>query len=233
MTKDKLVFTDRHIWCDLAVSLIEAHFPDEIEIVRGGKGDKMPEGYGKADYDLVISFLSPFIIPSEVLRSSKLSVNFHPGTRDYPGIGCFNFALYEMAEVYGAVCHHMKEKVDTGLIIEERTFRVYEWDTVESLQFRAYISLVALLESFLQSYNDGSSFDEADIEWSRKPFTRKQLNELARLTDDLDEVEFRRRLRATDYPSHPPRIDLNGRSIVLDDEPSVPLAFSFFSGSKE
>jgi methionyl-tRNA formyltransferase len=227
MTNRVLVFTDRHIWCDLAVSLIEGYFPNSTEIFRGNKGDSLSDTYFDSQYKVTISFLSPFIIPSSILDRSKLSVNFHPGTREYPGIGCFNFALYEGANLYGSVCHHVKEKVDTGKIIEEETFPCFDWDTVESLQLRSYVALITFLESFLQRFQNGDDFEDANIDWSRKPFTRRQLNELADLSSNLDEAEFQKRLRATNYPTFPSQVDVHGQKFAFDHQTREPLAFSF------
>lgn len=222
------VFTDSNSWCDLAIEFINLHFPNNVEVIRGGKGDKLPEGLGLLEYDIIISFLSPFIIPKHVLNKSTLSVNFHPGTSNYPGTGCYNFALYEESDVYGAVCHHMEPSVDTGKIIEEDTFQVFVWDTVESLQFRSYISLIKLLSSFLSRVVNGDDFNINNIEWLRKPFTRKQLEELSTITVNMDKVEINKRIRATSYPGHPPKSDIDGHSFTAEENGRLPLAFRIF-----
>ncbi len=65
----------------------------------------------------IISFVSPWIIPENLLNSAqKAAINFHPGPPDYPGTGCYNFALYEGTKKYGVTAHHMEKKVDTGNI---------------------------------------------------------------------------------------------------------------------
>ena len=39
----------------------------------------------------------------------------------------------------------------------------------------------------------------ANEKWKNKPYLRKQLDELSRLTPDLDVKEIERRITATDY----------------------------------
>ncbi len=222
-----LVFTDSHMWCEMAGALIKCYFPEGVEFVRGKKGSVLPKGIGNTSLELVISFLSPFIIPQSILSNSKMSVNFHPGTSDYPGSGCFNFALYENATTYGAVSHHMESKVDTGEIIEEMTFPIFPHDTVESLQFRSYQTLMSLLDNFLQLYAAGEAIPTAGITWSRKPFTRRMLEKLKTLDPSSNEDEFVARFRATNYPGFPPRIEAYGQTFEVSQSDALPMAFSF------
>ena len=220
------LFTDKHIWCDFAHELVENYLGSGVNLYRGSKGDKLPRlELGKAT-PLNISFLSPFIIPKSVLDNSGLSINFHPGTRHYPGYGCYNFALYEEAREYGVVCHHMEQTVDTGKIIEEMTFPVFKRDSVETLQYRSFVFLLSMLTSILSRLCSGENFANAEIAWSRRPFTRKDLVKLTEFSKTMDGAEIDRRIRATAYPGHPVDLTSIGRGIEdLGDRP--PLAFSF------
>jgi methionyl-tRNA formyltransferase len=69
-------------------------------------------------------------------RAKHAAFNFHPGSPDYPGIGCLNFELYEEAREYGVTCHHMVPKVDTGGIIAVKHFAIFDSDCVASLLAR-------------------------------------------------------------------------------------------------
>ena len=63
----------------------------------GNRDDKFPEDieWWKGDY--IVSFLSPWVISNSLLnRAKKASINFHPAPPEYPGIGCTNFAIYEI-----------------------------------------------------------------------------------------------------------------------------------------
>ena len=92
-----------------------------VEIAGGAVGDPRPECLSRPG-DYLISFLSPWIITADELARFDTAINFHPASTDYPGSGCYNFALYDNAPEYGATCHHMLPKVDTGLVIDERRF---------------------------------------------------------------------------------------------------------------
>lgn len=41
-----------------------------------------------------------------------------------------------------------------------------------------------------------------DEHWTRKPFTRKQLNELCHIRPEMSEEEIERRIKATTYKTH-------------------------------
>jgi len=47
-------------------------------------------------YDYLISFLNSVYIDKSVRKKIKInSFNFHPGPPEYPGFGCYNFALLD------------------------------------------------------------------------------------------------------------------------------------------
>ena len=68
--------------------------------------------------DYLISYISDIIIPAKILKRTRIyNINFHPGPPNYPGIGCFNFAIYNEEKNYGCTVHLMEPSVDTGQII--------------------------------------------------------------------------------------------------------------------
>lgn len=201
----KLLLTKRNEWGDLAARYF-ATLPGENHIVRWS--DKPAWiAYNREDGDELYSFCWPEVIPEAALNRFVRAVNFHPGSTDYPGIGCYNFALYEGAREYGAVAHHMAPGVDSGPILEEDRFIVHPSDTVASLQVRTMVVLLGLFARLLGGYFTRTP----GAEWRRKPFTRADLDELCVVTPEMDESEIRRRVRAVDYPGYPgARVDLGG-----------------------
>ncbi len=193
-------------WCDAAVMESRTVFGDQLRVSRGEFGDDQPE-YG--DEDVILSFRSPWIVPAHALAHAKIAINFHPGTRDYPGTGCYNFALYEGAKRYGAIAHEMFPKVDAGPIIEERTFPVTERDTVATLKARTMIVMLAMFQDICGKIWNGESLPIRDYGWSRKPFTRREFEQLRVVTPDMDEREVARRTRAVTYPGFPGVVEVS------------------------
>ena len=102
-----------------------------VTFCLGKWGDPLPEEIRCWEGDYIISYLSRWVVPEDLLkRAKKAAINFHPASPEYPGIGCNNFALYENAKEYGVTCHHMASKVDTGKIIAVKRFPVYPEDDV-------------------------------------------------------------------------------------------------------
>jgi hypothetical protein len=61
--------------------------------------------------------------------------------------------------------------------------------------------------------------------WQRRPFTRRQLNELGRVTPDMTPEEIRRRVRAMEYPGFPGAfVELGGVRFVAQAPDRSPLA---------
>ena len=53
-----------------------------------------------------------------------LPINFHPGSPEYPGTGCTNFAIYNKEKEYGVTCHYMKTSVDSEILSQVKRFPI-------------------------------------------------------------------------------------------------------------
>lgn len=198
-----LVFAKNNHWGDLAINYLKSH-QAEIVMFRGDHGDPYPKIDYEVESDLIISFSSPWIIKDDLLKTATLAaINFHPGSPEYPGIGCTNFALYENAKNYGVTCHHMNPSVDTGKIIATKYFPIYENDTVLTLTDRTYAYLYLLYTDVLNSIFDQHKIPESTEHWKRRPFTRNELNQLCIIDQSMHKEEISRRIRAVTYPGKP------------------------------
>ena len=127
-----------------AISLVKS-VSTEIDVFHGSINDPFPSKAEKINYDLLVSYISPWIVPKKVLdRTIKWNINFHPGPPEYPGIGCFNFAIYDSATDYGATAHIMEPKVDIGEIIGVERFPITNQENVITLSNKTYESLLKL-----------------------------------------------------------------------------------------
>lgn len=186
-----------------AAELLLRH-DETAQIIFGDRKDSFPGRLVGQRYDYVISYISPWIVPSRVLdATTKSAINFHPGPTNYPGIGCTNFAIYHEEKEYGITVHYMKDKVDTGEIIHVERFPIFEKDNVYTLTQRCYAYIFIAFVKMLPYILRGEALPRSEETWQRRPFTRQDLNALCRLTRDMDEDEVRKRTRATEYPGMP------------------------------
>lgn len=194
-----LLLTKSTVWCRHAADLARSFFGERVVWCPGAVGDPLPRTDEVGPDAILISFLSPWIIPGTVLGRFQLAINFHPGSRHYPGIGSYNFAIYEKAKEFGSICHHMIAKVDAGDIIREDLFPLLGSETVEQLKLRTMTVMLHQFHSVLQELH-GKSVPSARISWARRAFTRAELNDLARLDAAMSGDEIRLRQRAMAYP---------------------------------
>jgi methionyl-tRNA formyltransferase len=190
-------------WCGHARDLATALFGARLEAHSGSVGDPLPAVTPRRRLAAILSFLSPWILPKSLIDQAELALNFHPGSRDYPGIGCYNFALYEGVAEYGVVCHHMDARVDTGAIVTEERFAVMPGESVETLKLRSMVVMLELFHRVATAIARGEPLPRAARTWSRKPFTRAELNALGEITPEMPEAEIRRRVHAMTYPGYP------------------------------
>ena len=194
----------------------------ELEVNIGRHGEPLPEDIGSWEGDYIISFLSSWIIPGCILKRAKIAaINFHPASPDYPGIGCYNFALYDRATEYGAMCHHMEPEVDAGDIIAVRRFPVYQADSVETLIERTYDNLIVLFYEIMAKILSGQELPKSKERWKKRATTREELDKLATITPDMNELEVHRRVVATTYGEWKPVVKLGNYTFELKTENST------------
>lgn len=208
-----------------AVDVARILFGDRVRIFTGTVGDPLPDELASGSPELLLSFLSPWIISQALLDKSGTALNFHPGSTDYPGIGCYNFALYEEVPEFGAVCHHMLAKVDTGTVVDERLFPVLPTDTVETLKYRTMVTMLAMFHDLCSLIASGRELPVSPRQWSRRPFTRREMEALKQIDAKMDEAEIKRRLRATVYPGYPgPYVQVGSDRFYVSVPDRPPLA---------
>ena len=77
------------------------------------------------EYDYLISFLNSVYIDKNMRKKiKKNSYNFHPGPPEYPGFGCYNFALLDSVSSYGCTVHLINDNFDNGKILRVNKFKV-------------------------------------------------------------------------------------------------------------
>jgi methionyl-tRNA formyltransferase len=192
-------------------------FPD-AKIVYGSRGAAFPGELLSWKGDYLFSYLSPWIIPGTLLENAKMgAINWHPGPPEYPGIGCTNFAIYNNEKEFGITCHYMLSKVDTGKVIETARFAILEEDGVFSITQKCY---VLILQSFLNIINKISrkeALPESTEHWTRKPYTRKELDALSRITPDMSRSEIEKRVKATTYDKPWAFVEIQGLKFFYKD----------------
>ena len=198
--------------CNKALAFCRQNFA-EVTACLGGWGDAFPEQARDWQGDYILSYLSRWLVPENLLGRAQLAAfNFHPGSPDYPGIGCLNFALYDEAGEYGVTCHHMNARVDTGNIIAVKRFPIFSSDTVASLLARTHDFQLVLFYEVMGWLLMGKALPQSDENWTRKPYSRKEFNQLGRITPDMDDAEVGRRVRATDFGDWQPVIEIGGHT---------------------
>ena len=186
-----------------AAELTKRHFP-KTTVILGNAQEPIKQDIYDGAYDYIISYISPWIVPERALKKVKIAaINLHPGPPEYPGIGCTNFAVYNNESEFGITVHHMKARVDSGRIIAVERFPIFEADTVYSLTQRCYAFIYIAFIKTLNAIVKGEPLPESSEVWKRDPYTRKELNDLCRITGGMDDEEIRKRIKATTYPGMP------------------------------
>lgn len=177
----------------------------------------------KGDY--IFAFRSHLILPEALTKRAEVcAVNFHPGSTEYPGTGCANFALYEQSKEFGVTAHVIEKRVDSGAIIATKRFSIHNNDTVSSLLERTHIHLLALFYDVVdvlvyegQAGVQRLLTENENSRWSTTKRTVKELDALQVLTGNEDITETRRIIRATHTETFPTELVFHGEKFVRKD----------------
>ena len=187
-------------WCKAAQRFLQDQGA-RVLVLEGERGAPLPAAAMDWQGDYLVSFISSWVVPETLLARARVAaINFHPAPPEYPGIGCYNFALYDNAATYGVTCHHMVRRVDSGRIIAVQRFPILPEDTVASLKDRSMSSLLDLFKAVMSGILRGEPLPVSGEQWTRKPYTRRELDALCRVTPEMPAEEIRRRARATFFP---------------------------------
>jgi methionyl-tRNA formyltransferase len=169
--------------------------------LKGPAGNTL-EALESASFDLLVSKGTGVIVPQHILDKAKCAVNIHGGPPSYPGRDPHHWAAYDGATEYGATLHYMIAKVDAGPIIDVELFPVPAGCPPSTLLGLADKAGQKLLHRFLDRYEREGPPPATSIQWGKRRTTRAHFLELCRITPDMPEPEFNRRLHATSFPGY-------------------------------
>ena len=211
--------------CLLTTQLIDylKIFSSKLEIVlsTNSRNQKLPNNVFSWQGDLILCFRSLYILPKSLIENAKIAaINFHPGPPEYPGSGGINFALYENKKKFGVTAHLMNEKVDSGKILEVKTFPILEKDNVDSLLKKTHLKLFDITKKFIFCLHSEKSEFIADkllksqFIWSNKRRSIKEVDKLSVISCETSKEEINKRIRSFHTNKFPLSIIINDFKFV-------------------
>ena len=192
-------------------------------ILSSGRDELIPEDIVSWSGDYIFCFRSMIILPKSIIHKAKVAaINFHPGSPEYPGSGCLNYALYENSMLFGVTSHLMTEKVDEGSIIKCYRFPIYGSDTVNSLLGRTHLKLLELFFDVIsgisingKNYLNESIKNSKNEKWTGVKRKIKDINNLSIIDKNIAENEMLKLIRAVHTENYPLKIVLHGYDFLL------------------
>ena len=177
------------------------------------------------NYSYIICFRSFYILKKNLINKAKIAaINFHPGTPNYRGTGCVNYALYNNERYFGSTCHIINERIDNGQIIDVKKFKIEEKDTVTSVLQKTYFSMLKqskkILSKLFQNKENLTFFvmKNRKLKWSKKIDKLKDLNKFYEIKGNCSKLELEKKIRATNTKLFKPYIYLHKKKFFyLDD----------------
>ena len=157
------------------------------------------------EFDYLFSVMNLEILPDELIsRAQKMAINFHdallPG---YAGLNAPSWAIMNKEEEHGVTWHEMATVVDAGRILKQKSFEIYEADTVFNVNTKCY---QAGLEGFKEMVSEITSGTLNPVEQvgERSYFGKtKRPEALATLDFNKPADDITALIRALDYGQYP------------------------------
>jgi methionyl-tRNA formyltransferase len=196
---------------------------ENLEVIfSADRKNRIPDHILNWSGDYIICFRSYFILPQDLIDRAKIAaINFHPGSPEYPGSGSASWALYNNNKEFGVTAHVMHATIDSGPILDVLTFPVLELDNVVSLSQR---SRMFLYDLFLRVMNNILLIQDyinirklsSQYTWSSLPHKINEINQLQKISPDIDRTELEKIIRATATGKFNPYIELHGYKFRLE-----------------
>lgn len=168
----------------------------------------------KIKFDFIISFRNQYILNKKILKkATTAAINFHPSLPKYRGIGCINFALLNGEKNFGSTVHLMDEKIDHGKIISVKSFKIDKNKNLDQIYNQAIQTMYNQAKEILKKISSDNNYlskkvKEKKFRWSKKIYSRKDLNNLYRININITKINLRKILKATVTKKFKPYIKL-------------------------
>ena len=177
--------------------------------------------YWKGDY--IFCFRSNYLFKkNEIRKVSNNIINFHPGPPKYRGIGCVNFAILNNEKRYGSTVHLIDtNKIDNGKIVDVVLWKTKTNLSVENTLLKTYEKQFYQLKRVIKYIKkDNLKFlikKNNKYKWSKKLYTRKNLNDLYLIDVNVKKNYFEKILKSTITKKFKPYILIHGKKFVYED----------------
>jgi len=161
-------------------------------------GEIAQKDYNQSPTSRLIAFCTDVIVPAAILNNfGGGAYNFHPASPDYPGSNAASFAIYDEVVLYGVTAHEMEASVDSGAIVGVETFAVPPGIRFMDLEILAYQNLLNLFDRLApQLVDTDNPLKILDLKWGQQKRTRKDFEQMQKVSDAMSEDEIRLRWRA-------------------------------------
>lgn len=145
------------------------------------------------DDSVVISVLFDTIIDTNFLVADVDYFNFHPGILpQYAGSATLSWSIFNGEEEAGITLHILTSGVDTGAVIDVRTFPILEQETGQTLWNKAEETIFEMFQNWLPELLDTSELTAIKQDTSeRKVYKRKDLEQIKDVTRNVRALTFK------------------------------------------
>lgn len=196
---------------------------NNIKVILSIKqGEKLTKNVLNWRGDYIFCFRSFFILPSKLINNASIAaINFHPGPPEYRGIGCVNFAIFNNEKKYGATCHLISKKIDSGKIIDVKRFNIKAKDSIDTLLKKTYKIQIIQFKKIIKKIKNRSDFKQIlnKEKWSKRLYTKKNLNDLYLFnkTFNIREKNLKKYLRSTMTKNFSPYLKIKEKKFLILD----------------
>jgi methionyl-tRNA formyltransferase len=176
-----------------------------------------------SNFDYVICFRSDYIFKdAEIKKIKKYIINFHPGPPEYRGIGCVNFCILNKEKKYGSTVHIIdSHKIDCGRILHVSRWDILGNYNVDEILKKTYFKSLQQLRIIINYIKK----DKISIllkkfknqNWSKKLYTRKDLNKLYIIKTPIKKKYLDKLLKATNTKKYKPYILLHKKKFFYHE----------------
>lgn len=224
--KNKILIICRYEdkWSHEIVKILKKNFLNVTIFYSRSYKQKVTKKLSSWKGDYILSFRSLLILPEKILNNAKIaSINFHPGSPKYRGVGCLNYAVYNEEKYYGVTAHLMKKKIDYGEILKVSKFKINKIKNLDKILLLTHRKLFILARQFIRKIIENNLNIENLIKLNRERWVKtiKQKSDLDNfyiIDKNITKKNLQKKLRATITNKFKPFVIIHNRKFYITDE---------------
>jgi methionyl-tRNA formyltransferase len=197
---------------NLILNILKKKFT-KVEIFKSDHiGQDLPNKFYEKKYDYVFSYRNYIILKQRFLNQVNVAaINFHPAPPNLRGFAPASFAILKNLKKFGSTVHIMDHKLDHGLILDVKYFKIPKRSNIQKLLNLTYYNQILQIKFFFRNFEIFLKKKNSKYKWSKNIYSKKEIDNKMYIKSKFSKRKINLIIRATKIGKFKPYTIKNGK----------------------